>query len=53
MWGRWCAKMGWVSVVAGCWWAGMRVCWRRGLGGGGCVGCTGGGRTVVWVGGPG
>ena len=38
-------------VAAGCWWAGMRVCWRRGLGGGGCVGRVGGGLAVVWVGG--
>ena len=31
VWSRWCVGMGWVDVVAGCWWAGMRVCWRRGL----------------------
>ena len=28
VWGRWCVKMGWVSVAAGRWRAGMRVCWR-------------------------
>ena len=50
VWGRWCVMMGWVSVVAGCWRAGMRVCWRRGLGGG-CVRRVGGGLAVVWVGG--
>ena len=42
VWGRWCVKMGWVSVAAGRWRAGMRVCWRRGLGGG-CVRRVGGG----------
>ena len=52
VWGRWCVKMGWVSVAAGRWRAGMRVCWRRGLGGG-CVGRVGGGLAVVWVGGHG
>ena len=50
VWGRWCVKMGWVSVAAGRWRAGMRVCWRRGLGGG-CVRRVGGGLAVVWVGG--
>ena len=53
VWGRWCVGMGWVGVVAGCWWAGMTVFRRRGLDGGGCVGCAGGGLTVVWVGGHG
>ena len=52
VWGRWCVKMGWVSVAAGRWRAGMRVCWRRGLGGG-CVRRVGGGLAVVWVGGVG
>ena len=52
VWGRWCVKMGWVSVAAGRWRAGMRVCWRRGLGGG-CVRRVGGGLAVVWVGGHG
>ena len=41
VWGRWFVWVGWVGVVAGYWWAGMRVCWRRGLGGGGCVGRIG------------
>ena len=53
VWGRGCVGMGWVDVVAGCWWAGMRVCWRRGLGGGGCVGRAGGVLAVAWVGGHG
>ena len=53
VWGRWCVKVGWVSVVAGFWWAGMRVCWRRGLGGGGCVGRARGELAVVRVGGHG
>ena len=51
VWGRWFVLVGWVGVVAGCWWAGMRVCWRRGLGDGCCVGRAGCGLAVVWVGG--
>ena len=42
-------SLAWVGVVAGVWWAGVRVCWRRGFGGGGCVGRVGGGLAGVWV----
>ena len=50
VWGRWRGRVVWVGVGAVVWWAGMRVCWRRGFSGGGCVGCVGGGLAGVWVG---
>ena len=49
--GRWRGRVIWVGVGAVVWWAGMRVCWRRGFGGGGCVGRVGGGLAGVCVGG--
>ena len=45
--GRWLERVIWVGVGAVVWWAGMRVGWRRGFGGGGCVGRVGGGLAVV------
>ena len=47
VWGRWRGWVVWVSVGAVIWWAVMGACWRRGFGGGGCVGRVGGGRAGV------